>query len=44
MEDLLDEAYPEAIYLFDRLLRYAAGPRFEPAAAMGIDQLNRLQR
>ncbi len=25
-----DEAYPDAIYLFDRLLRYASGDRFTP--------------
>ena len=27
-----DEAYPEAIYLFDRLLRYATSPDFAPKA------------
>jgi hypothetical protein len=26
----LDEAYPEVVYLFDRLLRYATGPKFTP--------------
>ena len=37
-----DEAYPEAIYLFDRLLRYATGPEFQPSVQVGgavVDQL-----
>ena len=35
----LDEAYPEAIALFDRLLRYASGASFAPAAEIGEEQL-----
>ena len=34
-----DEAYPEAIYLFDRMLRYAAGGEFAPAVEVGAEQL-----
>jgi hypothetical protein len=30
LREHLDEAYPEAIWLFDRLLRYATGPEFKP--------------
>ncbi|MGH9160898.1 MAG: glycoside hydrolase family 2 protein [Vicinamibacteraceae bacterium] len=35
----LDEAYPEAVHLFDRLLRYATGHRFAPAHAVDVEQL-----
>jgi beta-galactosidase len=35
----LDEAYPEAIALFDRLLRYATGAAFAPTVEAGSDQL-----
>lgn len=38
----LDEAYPEVIQLFDRLLRYASGPAFTPAAEAGPDQVEAL--
>jgi beta-galactosidase len=38
----LDEAYPEAIYLFDRLLRYVTGAGFAPTAAAGTDELRAL--
>jgi len=30
----LDEAYPEAVALFDRLLRYASGPAFNPQTSV----------
>jgi hypothetical protein len=30
LREHFDEAYPEVIYLFDRLLRYATGPDFAP--------------
>ncbi|MGH9309301.1 MAG: hypothetical protein ACRD1U_08000, partial [Vicinamibacterales bacterium] len=39
----LDEAYPEAIALFDSLLRYATGPSFSPAFEAGADQLDALR-
>ncbi|MGH9371666.1 MAG: glycoside hydrolase family 2 protein [Vicinamibacterales bacterium] len=38
----LDEAFPEAIYLFDRLLRYATGADFAPTMEPGTDQLQAL--
>jgi beta-galactosidase len=38
----LDEAYPEAIALFDRLLRHASGASFAPAAEIGEEQLQAL--
>jgi beta-galactosidase len=38
----LDEAYPEVIYLFDRLLRYVTGGDFAPTAAIGTDELRAL--
>jgi beta-galactosidase len=38
----LDEAYPEAIALFDRLLRYASGASFAPSAEVGEEQLQAL--
>ena len=37
-----DEAYPEAISLFDRLLRYAAGPEFDPRIEISKEQLQRM--
>ena len=37
-----DEAYPEAIYLFDRLLRYATGAAFAPTVEAGQDELEAL--
>jgi hypothetical protein len=30
IREQLDDAYPEVVYLFDRLLRYASGPAFNP--------------
>jgi beta-galactosidase len=38
----LDEAYPEAVFLFDRLLRYVSGPQFKPAGSLSSEQLKRL--
>lgn len=38
----LDEAYPEVVSLFDRLLRYASGSKFAPAAEIGQEQLQAL--
>lgn len=40
--DRFDEAYPEVIHLFDRLLRYASGPRFAPVVEAGADRLQQL--
>jgi beta-galactosidase len=37
-----DEAFPEAISLFDRLLRYASGPDFNPGVEVSRDKLRRL--
>jgi len=37
-----DEAYPEAISLFDHLLRYATSQGFEPRFEMAKDRLQRL--
>jgi hypothetical protein len=42
LRENLDEAYPEAVYLFDRLLRYAASPAFAPQVALTDDQIERL--
>jgi hypothetical protein len=42
LRDHFDEAYPEALSLFDRLLRYASGPDFAPAVEVGTDQLRPL--
>jgi hypothetical protein len=39
----LDDACPEAVYLFDRLLRYASGPDFHPAVTAGSRLLDRLR-
>jgi hypothetical protein len=30
IKDHFDESYPEAMFLFDRLLRYVAGEEFNP--------------
>jgi hypothetical protein len=43
IRDHFDEAYPEAISLFDHLLRYATGRGFEPRFEMPQEQLRRLQ-
>jgi beta-galactosidase len=40
--DHFDEAYPEVIHLFDRLLRYASGPGFAPAVEAGAERLQML--
>jgi hypothetical protein len=37
-----DEAYPEAIFLFDRLLRYAVGPDFNPGVEITKEQLRKM--
>jgi beta-galactosidase len=42
LRDHLDEAYPEAIHVFDRLLRYATGGGFAPTAEAGADELQGL--
>jgi hypothetical protein len=41
--DHYDDAHPEAIYLFDRLLRYASSDSFAPKIAISDDLLQRLQ-
>lgn len=38
----LDDAYPEVIYLFDRLLRYASGAQFAPRMQASDDLLQPL--
>ena len=38
-----DEAYPETISVFDRLLRYALSREFDPQAEMTQEQLRRFQ-
>ncbi len=38
----LDEAYPEAICLLDRLLQYVTGPRFAPRVVLDQAHLERL--
>ena len=38
----LDDAYPEAIALFDSILRYTTGPGFRPQSELTEDRLNRL--
>jgi hypothetical protein len=40
--DHFDEAYPEVVHLFDRLLRYATGADFAPAVEAGADELQGL--
>jgi hypothetical protein len=41
--DHYDDAHPEAVYLFDRLLRYASSSSFAPNVAVSDDLLQRLQ-
>ena len=41
--DYFDEAYPEAISLFDHLLRYATSQGFEPQFEMPQEQLRRFR-
>lgn len=43
LREHFDEAYPEAIYLFDRLLRYATGPEFQPQVQVSESLLDRLR-
>jgi hypothetical protein len=43
IRDNFDEAYPEAISLFDHLLRYATSQGFEPQFEMAPEQLRRFQ-
>jgi len=38
----LDEAYPEVVFLFDRLLRYASGPEFQPSVEAGAEAIEKL--
>jgi beta-galactosidase len=38
----LDEAYPEVIHLFDRLLRYTSGPKFAPQLEVDGERLQAL--
>ena len=40
--DHFDEAYPEALTLFDRLLRYATSRDFAPRVEVGTDLLRPL--
>ena len=42
IRELLDESYPEAVYLFDRLLRYTASPAFQPKVAAPESVVERL--
>jgi hypothetical protein len=44
LEELLDEAYPEAIYFFDNLLRYATSADFLPEVEIGDEELSELER
>jgi hypothetical protein len=44
LEELLDEAYPEAVFLFDCLLRYATGAEFIPDVKIGEEQLSQIGR
>jgi hypothetical protein len=41
--DHYDDAHPEAIYLFDRLLRYASSDSFTPKVAISDDLLKQLR-
>ena len=40
----LDEAYPEAVFLFDRVLRYASGPDFRPTVEADTEAIEKLGR
>ncbi|MGH9371720.1 MAG: glycoside hydrolase family 2 TIM barrel-domain containing protein, partial [Vicinamibacterales bacterium] len=42
LREHFDEAYPEAIYLFDRFLRYASGGQFAPRTELNDDLLQAL--
>jgi hypothetical protein len=37
-----DESYPEAMFLFDRLIRYATGSEFNPGVAVSGKQIQKL--
>jgi hypothetical protein len=39
----LDEAFPEAVYLLDRLLRYVTGPEFRPAVELTAEQIDEMR-
>ncbi len=41
--DHYDDAHPEAVYLLDRLFRYASSDSFAPKVAISDEQLQRLQ-
>lgn len=39
----LDETCPEALYLFDRLLRYVASAEFEPAVGLAVEVMDEIR-
>lgn len=43
LREHLDDAYPEAVYLFDRLLRYTSGLGFQPATEASADLIRQLR-
>jgi beta-galactosidase len=43
LRENLDDAYPEAIALFDSLLRYAASPAFQPRYELPAEAFSRLE-
>jgi beta-galactosidase len=42
LREHFDEAYPEVVFLFDRLLRYASGDRFTPRTELTNELLQDL--
>ena len=42
IKENFDEAYPEAMFLFDRLIRYATGDEFNPAVDVTGEQVQKL--
>ena len=42
MSENLDDARPEATYLFDRLLRYVESDRFQPEGSISEEELSGL--
>ena len=44
IRDNFDEEYPEAMYLFDRLLRYCLSEEFRPTVSLGEEHLRTLVR
>lgn len=44
LQELFDEAFPEVIYFFDNLLRYATSADFRPEVVISEDQLSQLTR